>query len=258
MEFTFGIITNGRADDNIVKVVESIRTLCIPTYEIIIVGNTALRPPRHTSHIQIVPFDESVPAWITHKKNLICQRAKYENVVLLHDYVVLAADWYSGFLRFGNSFDVCISKVLNLDGSRFRDYLLFWPYMHSIDNGFESQCLLPYDFKLNSATAKLAYISGAYYVVKKHIAVRYPLDETKHWGEGEDVEFSYRTACAGICIQMNQHSTVSLLKMKDVLPSMHEITDTRLLDRLRSITVEDTEKWKSDPLCFHLFPILHI
>jgi len=258
MEFTFGIITDGQSDGNLAKIVDSIRVMCIPKYEIIIVGNTSLRFLSGASHIDIIPFDESKPKWITRKKNLICQLAKFENVVLLHDYVVFHADWYTGFLQFGNSFDVCINRILNLDGSRFRDYLLFSPYMRSIDSGFGSQCLLPYDFKLTPMIARLAYISGAYYVVKKDVALRYPLDETKCWAEGEDVEFSYRTACAGICIQMNQHSTVSLLKMKDILAPMHEIVDSRLLDRLRSLTPEEAEQWKTDPFCFHLFQVLNI
>jgi len=189
---------------------------------------------------------------------MICRLASYENVVLLHDYVIFHADWYTGFLEFGNSFDVCVNKILNPDGSRFRDFLLFLRYVYAIDTRFESQCLLPYDFKLNSITARIAYISGAYYVVKKHVALRYPLDETKRWGEGEDVEFSYRTARAGICIQMNKHSTVSILKSKEVLRFMHEISDTQLLDKLNSLTLEDTERWKTDPLSFHLFPILHV
>jgi len=258
MEFTFGIITNGKSDLNLIRVVDSIRTLCIPVYEIIIVGNTSLRPVGDSAHIQLIPFDESKPNWITRKKNLICQRARYENIVLLHDYVILHADWYTGFLRFGNSFEVCVNRILNADGTRYRDFLLFMRYMYAIDKRFEGQCLLPYDFTLNPITARLAYVSGAYYVVKKHIALRYPLDETKHWGEGEDVEFSYRTARAGICIQMNTHSTVSILKQKDVLQFMHEITDPDLLKILNSLTLEDTERWKTDPLSEHLFPILHI
>lgn len=258
MQFTFGIITDGNADANLIKVVESILCLCIPTYEIIIIGNTSIRPDKKLEHVRIIPFDESRPNWITRKKNTICRLARYENIVLLHDYVIFHADWYTGFLRFGNSFDVCVNKILNHDGSRYRDFLLFIFFMRAIDSRFESQCLLPYDFKLNPITSRLAYVSGAYYVVKKHIALRYPLDETKCWGEGEDVEFSYRTSRDGICIQMNKHSTVSILKPKHPHQFMHEITDTALLDKLNSLTIEDTESWKSDPNSFHLFPLLHI
>lgn len=256
MEFTFGIITNGWNDEKVRKIIQSISALNIPTFEIIVVG---YRSAIHIPGARFVHFDETLkPNWITRKKNLICEMARYENVVLLHDYVVFHPDWYAGFLRFGNSFDVCVTRILNLDGTRYRDYTLFPMYMQRIDPKFSTQCLLPYDFKPTQQTSKLSYISGAYYVVKKHIALRYPLDETKSWGEGEDVEFSYRTACNGIVSQVNPHSTVSLLKQKDAHGWQHEITDPTLLARLNSLTPDDLEAWKLDPVCFHLFPILHI
>jgi hypothetical protein len=256
MEFTFGIITNGCNNQNLSRIVDSIHAMSIPVFEIIVVGPAETCALPGVSFIQ---FDESLkPNWITRKKNTICQLAKYENIVLLHDYVVFHHDWYNGFLRFGNSFDVCINRILNQDGTRFRDYTLFPFYMQSIDTKFSTQCLLPYNFKLTPITAKLSYISGSYYVVKKHIALQYPLDETKSWGEGEDVEFSYRTACRGIVAQMNPHSVVSFLKYKSIPAWDVEITDTRLLRLLNSLTARDVEKWKRDPACFHLFPILHI
>ncbi len=259
MEFTFGIITNGQNDDNVLKIIESIRALNIPVFEIIVVGYRCVNPIRFRQNVRFVQFDESLkPNWITRKKNMICELAKYENVVLLHDYVVFHPDWYAGFLRFGNSFDVCVTRILNRDGSRFRDYTLFPLYMGEIDTRFSAQCLLPYDFKHTPITARLSYISGAYYVVKKHIALQYPLDESKVWGEGEDVEFSYRTAGKGILSQVNPHSTVSFLKQKDTLPWQVEITDPQLLDRLRTLTLEDATAWKRDPACFHLFPLLYV
>jgi hypothetical protein len=259
MEFTFGIITRGDNDEQVMKIIRSIQALDIPTFEIIVIGSTQRTYMLPLSRVRFVPFDESVkPNWITRKKNMVCQLARYENVVLLHDYVIFHADWYRGFLRFGNSFDVCVNRILNQDGTRFRDYTLFPLYMRSIDPGFSTQCLLPYDFKPTKETAKLSYISGAYYVVKKHIALQYPLDEAKSWGEGEDVEFSYRTAGKGIVFQVNPHSVVSFLKHKGTLPWQNEIKDPRLLARLNSLTAEDLEKWKTDPECFHLFPLLYI
>jgi hypothetical protein len=259
MEFTFGIITSGHSQHKISKIIDSIRALNIPTFEIIVVGAGRPTPLNTLSRIRFVQFDESIKAnWITRKKNMICELARYENIVLLHDYVVFHSDWYQGFLQFGNSFDICINRILNQDGTRFRDYTLFPLYVQSIDPGFSSQCLLPYNFKLTPLSAKLSYISGAYYVVKKRIALQYPLDESKAWGEGEDVEFSYRTALNGVISQMNPYSTVSLLKYKDAHCWQVEITNAALLSRLNSLTAEDTEKWKRDPDCLHLFPILHV
>jgi hypothetical protein len=131
MEFTFGIITNGCSNQNLSRIVDSIHAMSIPVFEIIVVGPAETCALPGVSFIQ---FDESLkPNWITRKKNMICYLAKYENVVLLHDYIVFDKDWYKGFLQFGNSFDVCINRILNQDGTRFRDYTLFPFYMQSID-----------------------------------------------------------------------------------------------------------------------------
>ena len=254
MDFTFGVITNN--NDHIAEIIQSIRQLGIPTYEIILVGTPSVRT---MGDIRVIRLDERAkPNWITRKKNLVCQFARYGNIVLLHDYVTFHPDWYTGFLKFGSKFDVCVNRILNHDGSRFRDHLLFPRYVKCLNPAFETQCLLPYDFEHTALTSKLAYASGAFYVVKRRIALRFLLDETKVWGEGEDVEFSYRIAQAGVKIQMNPHSSVQLLKQKDRLSFMNEITDPALLDILRTLTPHDIERWKEDPECFHLFPILYI
>ena len=222
MDFTFGIITSGDADTYIYKIIESIVKNNIPNYEIIIVGHTNIE---ETSKIKKIYFDENIKkGWITRKKNIIVNNAKYENIVLLHDYVTLTDGWYKGFLHFGNDFEFCITKITNNDGKRFRDYTLF-PYEvdylnifyspgKEIDSYFYDNCLLPYDFKNNIKTNKYMYISGSYYIIKKNIAMKYLLDENLIWGRGEDVEYSKRLQSNGVIIKCNQYSEVYLLKQK--------------------------------------------
>ena len=65
------------------------------------------------------------------------EHAKYENVVLLHDYIALNSDWYTGFLQFGNDFDWCVSRILNFVNERFRDYTLLptkIPYLNLLSS----------------------------------------------------------------------------------------------------------------------------
>ena len=65
MEFTFGIITSGAEDDSINQIIDSIEKQNIPTYEIIIVGNSKVS----RNKTRIVQFnDEVIPKWITRKK----------------------------------------------------------------------------------------------------------------------------------------------------------------------------------------------
>jgi hypothetical protein len=235
MNFTFGIITQGNSDCFIEEIIKSIVDNKISNYEIIIVGNSKIN---NTDKVKIVEFNENIkPGWITKKKNIVVENAIYENIVLLHDYVKLSHDWYEGFLKYGENFDFCITKIKNFDGSRFRDYVLF-PYKvdflninyspGDIKDYFNHYCLLPYDFKNNKKTNKYMYISGAYYIIKKSIALKNKLNESIAWGEGEDVEYSKRLHNNNIIISCNYHSSVILLKSKDKMSWEKEINNEEL------------------------------
>lgn len=219
MDFTFGIITVGGADKTLRTVIDSIRDLQIPNYEIIIVGKS----DHQGSDIINIPFDETIKsAWITRKKNIICEQAKYENIVLLHDYISFDKDWYDGFLAYGSDFAVCVTKIKTVDGRRFRDYTI---YGDDIPEPFYSRALIPYDYT-NDNLNKLIYISGSYYVIKKHIALKYPLNEELCWSQGEDLEFSFRMRKNNIQMKCNPNSTVHLLKEKNQARWEHELTKT--------------------------------
>ena len=119
MNFTFGIVTSGNDDNSVQLVINSIEQLNIPEYEVIVVGNSGVSRDRTT----IIPFNENErPAWITKKKNLITQHAKYENIVYSHDYIVYCPDWYQGWLQYGDDYKVCMNRILNADGTRYRDW----------------------------------------------------------------------------------------------------------------------------------------
>ena len=160
MEFTFGIITSGTEDENINIIIDGIEKQNIPTYEIIIVGNSKVS----RKNTRVVQFnDEHIPKWITRKKNIITNIAKLENIVYLHDYVVIADDWYKSFLKFGNNFDLCMSRITNYDGTRYRDWCIcMWdnPTIMQIV-GPDKKCILPYD---EERFKRHMYFSGAYWI----------------------------------------------------------------------------------------------
>lgn len=207
MDFTFGIITGGNSDANIQIMIDSIRAQEIPNYEIIIVGRTNLKG----LDITTIPFDETIKnIWHTKKKNLIVRFAKYENVVLTYDYMRFEKGWYEGFLKFGNTFKICVNKMIDITGRRFRDHVLFNRFL----DPYFSNTLIPYGAKLTPAVSKLLYISGGYCVIKKDIGLKYPLREELHWGHGEDVIQSHTLSSAGILLECNPFSTVALIKEK--------------------------------------------
>ena len=209
MKFSFGIITNGNNDSELSQIVNSIRSQSIEKYEILVIGNSKIKG----DDIKVIQFNESAKkGWITKKKNLITENAKYDNIVYLHDYVILENGWYEGFLKFGDDWRVCMNVIKNSNGNRFRDWCL---WQHDISNIIPNikelaELLLPYDV---TDLSKFMYISGTYWVAKKDIMKEFPLDENLAWGQGEDVEWSKRIRNT-YDFSMNPNSSVKFLKSK--------------------------------------------
>jgi len=211
MKFTFGICTTLGSEQKIKEIISSIeRNNILPSNcEIIIIGNV-LKPCFSKINIQIFPFDESKKTgWITKKKNIIAQKAKFENIVYMHDYIILEDDWYKTMCDYGNNWNLLMTRINNYDGSRYRDWILCgdWkcnPFIKpNTANG-----LLPYTEKRLS---KWMYFSGAYWLAKKQFMLDYPLDESLCWGEGEDVEWSYRVK-AITDFSLNENTEVRINK----------------------------------------------
>lgn len=227
MNFTFGIITyaDDGVNDFLPQVVESIRALKVSNYEILIVGNREEinKNPITSSvnyDIRVIDFNEKVKAkWITKKKNLITQHAKYDNIVYQHDYITHDPNWYEGYKKFGNKFDICMNQIHNLDGTRYRDWLVF-PFHHALRHSKaerlwdytgirNNESMLPYD---ELRFTRWQYISGAYWVAKKHVMQQFPLDESRVWGQGEDCDWSLKVR-KKYDFSINANSTVHLLKL---------------------------------------------
>ena len=223
MDFTFGIVTGGNNDMVIDKIIDSIEKQNILNYEIIIVGNSGIK----RKNTNVIFFDETKKhMWITKKKNIITQNAKYENIVYLHDYIEFCDGWYDGFLKNGDDFKICMNKIINYDGTRFRDWTL-WAYDAEYiikSRGF----IIPYDM---TNLSKIMYISGAYWVAKKDIMIKYPLNEELCWGQSEDVEWSSRIRTE-INFTINEHSSVKLMKQKDRVFNYSSERDIEILKKI--------------------------
>jgi len=204
MDFSFGIITNGTV---LYSVIQSIIDQNIPNFEIIIVGGVDVYSQSFITHI---PFDESIHGgWITRKKNLITEHAKYDNIVYMHDYYQLESGWYDGFKSFSGDWDVCMNIIQNADRTRFRDWCVWDDPTICYPEGKHRIILPTYTYN----QIKYMYISGGYWIAKKTFMIDNPLDETLKWGESEDVEWSkrIRDKCK---YSMNTYSAVKTIKQK--------------------------------------------
>lgn len=242
MDFTFGIITGGSNNhreslnsqevvDRIHKIIKSIELQNIPHYEIIIVGGADIY--NNFTNIKHISFDENQKqGWITKKKNLITQNAVYDNLVIMHDYIEFEPEWYKGFLKFGNDWDICMNVVNNIEGGRWIDWL---------SNHGNYHTLIPYDTK-----DKTMYVSGAYWVAKKSFMEEYPLNEKLLWGEGEDIEWSNRWINKKT-YKMNTNSSVKCCK-KDKIYSVIFSTKSEAIEAFNSSKIEDILKWYNPSL----------
>jgi hypothetical protein len=174
---------------------------------------------------------------------------KYENIVLMHDYFILDHDWYNGFCKFGNDFDICVNKIITKDGNRFRDYSI----APLVPDWFPNKRLLPYDYILDSKRNRLCYISGGFYIIKKVIALKYPLNEniTKD-APAEDILLSNNLTDNNILIKVNVHSITRLQKYKEQMEWEKELNNdefklfTSISDELIFEWIDSQRKWLSN------------
>lgn len=189
MDFTFGICTTYSDTKRLKEIIDSIIALNIPNYEILIIGDKnkteAMRELSYSNRVKHYMFDESIrPGWITRKKNILIQEASNDNIVLFHDYYVFDSKWYDEYVKFGDDWEICSNAQLLMDGKRhFTDWVVWddpiLPRYTSID------------YSDWSRTPNM-YISGGYFLVKKHVGLKTPLNENMIWGTPEDVEWSLR------------------------------------------------------------------
>jgi glycosyltransferase involved in cell wall biosynthesis len=181
---TFGIITVYEDKARLQEIILSIRNLNIPEYEIIFVGGGD-SSGIDGEDIRIIDFDENEkPKWITRKKNIIVQNARYDNVVLLHDYHVFDPGWYEAFKTFGIDWDICSCPQYLITGSRNPMDWSLWD-----KPGHGRAWSLNYN---DWSQTQYMYISGGFFMVKRHVMIEEPLDESRGWNEEEDVEWSMR------------------------------------------------------------------
>jgi hypothetical protein len=201
---------------NILQIIDSIVKMNIPDndFEIIIIGHNNLFKDTQINNIRVVFFDEMQKhKWITRKKNILADLAQFENCVIIHDYIVFDENWYKGFLKFDNDWDVAMCQLRTKGDIRWRDWILGWdqsaPYL--LDHKgviLHKNRLLYSDTKYTHTNM---YISGSVIIVKRDYLRANRLDESLIWGQGEDDEWSRRCRPNWV-YKMNPLSTMRLIK----------------------------------------------
>ncbi|MCR4264144.1 MAG: hypothetical protein NUV98_05515 [Candidatus Roizmanbacteria bacterium] len=200
-KWTFGIVTNGDRNEWVERMIVSIRKQKIPSYEIIICGNYYDRKEKDVVYI---PFNERADrGWITRKKNLICEHARFENICVLHDRIVLDSNWLSGMKRYGNTFELLGCVQIDAEtGVQAGDW---------ITNGGPIETEYSVSRLDYEDWDPFVYVSGQLTIIKRYIWKEILWDETRYWNNKEDTDITFRARDAGYVTRFNPHATTTAL-----------------------------------------------
>jgi len=192
MNISFCIITGGGRPELTGVVLESIRAQGIASYEVIVAGKFHSEP----GLLYLEAPEAAAGGRLGVLRNLAVSRARYENVVLLDDDIVLSAKWYEHLLSYQGGFDILTSQVRTPDGSRYCDHV-------TITASGEHRILAE-----DEDAASLYMTGGGGWVMKDYVAREVRWDEKRLLNQGEDVDFSRRCQERGFRIAHNHSMLV--------------------------------------------------
>lgn len=205
MNFSFIICTNDPNQERIDISIATINDLEIPEYEIIVIGGN--RIDKNLPNTIFLDFDETVKGWLTKKKNIAALRARYDYLCICHDYFAFDAGWYEGWLKRTNEvgeWDIGSNQIRMVNNARDWGDWISWDHP-SVGKAKG----VPYT---DQSHTSYQFIAGHYFLVKKDLFLRFPLNEELVQAQEEDVEWSLRVRNHSKII-FNQHSVVRHLKI---------------------------------------------
>ena len=192
MKITFGIRTNLQRPHKLAMGIHSILSQGIPAdrFEILITGKTdsPLLAGEFAQTIRLLPDSEAAEKGLLGRMyNTLAATAKFENICLLDDDILLLDGWYAKLVEhLGNQqFDVVSFPIKNTDGSRFWDWVAWRP-------GWEAPALLRYN-----QTSTDQYVTGGMVLIKRGVWEIVKWSNSLGFYQSEDADWSHRAWAAG-------------------------------------------------------------
>jgi len=209
-EITFGIVTSGKNNENLERLIRSLDILRNDSrikIEIIVCGpEDFILPSNLTSSVDtylVEPMAHLDLPMTNLKKNLIAKHAKFQNLIVSHDRYVFSAAVVDNLLEFGGDFDVCTFEAVDENNNSFPQWVSYshqWKNsLHLDSDSFESN----------------VYLNGGIFLVKKDLMLKYPINPLLFWGYGEDIEWSRRMKNSGITPRLIKGKGLSTLGHKE-------------------------------------------
>lgn len=183
---------------------------------------------KYWDKVRIVGEDiPAPPVQISRKKNRLLDAAKYNNVCILHDRVMLPTDFMERMKEFGDLYPFCTLQSIyfddynNLTPIRYSDCgmthsLKGTPFIREAVARYDNQELLAFadnTFPIVEENGFLcanplcyseySYPTGSLYILKNDIGKKYQLDEHLLWEQYEDVEYGIRLNMSGVITKIN-------------------------------------------------------
>jgi hypothetical protein len=142
-------------------------------------------------------------------RNAGCKKARYNNIVILDDDLLLTKDWYKNLLNFDNGYDILTCQIRVPDGGRYWDHACY----QSPKNGHIT-------LEADQEDDHLYMSGGCSWLMKRHVFEKiqydsseiYNMKNLKDYSEGkhnEDTYFAQRCRHAGFKIKHN-HRSISI------------------------------------------------
>jgi GT2 family glycosyltransferase len=240
---SFGIKTNLKNEAKLLVTLASVMAQEIPTdkKEILLTGNVGFQnlPAEWRNRVRLIPDAESAAQGkLGRMMNTLVANARFENVCLLDDDIILLDGWYRKVvanLLEKDGYDALAFPIRNTDGSRFFDWV------QSIKG---SSLFMNY-----AQTSEKQYITGGMLMLRKSVGETVRWDDEKGFYQGEDVDWSWRARshgfafafCAGAYVIHNNWSyflhNKTIMRHNSYADAIHSPDDPvlalRSLEKLR-------------------------
>lgn len=207
--WTFGILTSGPSPQA-ARMAAAVLELNLPNVEIVFCGP---RPAGVPNDPRVSAIDLDAPearGWITRKKNLIADRARYDNLCLLHDRYVITPDWADALDAYGQCYSfltfpqVYYADVNQRFPQRYPDYQLL-AQEHGIRGAltsgvYDADRVFHPDYDDFSETA---FCCGGIYLARRSLWNLVRQNEALFHCEWEDISFGLECQRRGLPHRVN-------------------------------------------------------
>jgi hypothetical protein len=234
--WTFGILTSGESPQA-ATMAAAILELDLPNVEVIFCGPRPVGAP-DDPRVSAIDLERPEPrGWITRKKNLIADRARYDNLCLLHDRFVITPDWADALNEYGVCYSFLTFPQVYYAGVhrqfplRYPDYQLL-AQEQGLEGSLETavydahRVLCP-DYDDFSETS---FCCRGLYLARRSLWNLVRQDETLYHCEWEDISFGLECQRRGLPHRVNPFAIA-----ESVTP--HPLALTRL-DTIRGANAE--------------------